>query len=239
MPINVQSGDGEMLDGIWLEIAGSGPPVILTHGFGDDASTWDALFSRLCQRYTVMRWDLPGHRKSVDYSRNPRDYEREKVGEIIDCLIARLRESALECNVRMIGHSLGGYLSLYKAVREPHSVDGLVLIASGPGFKRERARTKWNSMTDKAAGTFGLASYVAPLCRQEDSLIIDNLTRLDMPVLQVCGSLDAHYSKGMKVIEQSARVAQTCIIDDAKHHVHVSHHQEVANNILDFFTGVS
>jgi pimeloyl-ACP methyl ester carboxylesterase len=239
MPINVQSGDGEMLDGIWLEIAGSGPPVLLTHGFGDDASTWDALFSRLSQRYTVMRWDLPGHRKSVGYSRNPRDYEREKIGEIIECLIAKLREFASEGNVQMIGHSLGGYLSLYKAVREPHSVGGLVLIASGPGFKREKARTKWNSMTDKAAGIFGLESYVAPLCRQKDSLIIDNLGRLDMPILQICGSLDAHYSRGMKVIEQSAPLAQSCIIEDAKHHVHVSHHEEVANSILDFFAGVS
>ena len=235
----VQSGDGEMYDGIWLEIAGSGPPVLLTHGFGDDASTWDALFRRLSQRYTVMRWDLPGHRKSVGYSRDPRDYEREKVGEIFECLLVRLRESALECKVHLVGHSLGGYLSLHRAVREPHSVRGLVLIASGPGFKREKARAKWNSMTDKAASIFGLESYVAPLCRQKDSLIIDSLGQLHMPILQICGSLDTHYSGGMKVIEQSASLVKTCIVDDAKHHVHVSHYEEVANNILDFFTGVS
>ena len=234
----VHSGDGEMFDGIWLQIAGAGPPVLLTHGFGDDASTWDALFRCLSQRYTVMRWDLPGHRKSVGYSRNPRDYEREKVGEIFDYLLVRLRESALEYNVHLVGHSLGGYLSLYRAVREPHSVRSLVLIASGPGFRREKARTKWNSMTDKAANIFGLESYVAPLCRQKDSLILDSLGRLHMPILQICGSLDTHYSEGMKVIEQSAPLVKTYIADNAKHHVHVSHYEEVANNILGFFTGV-
>src|SRR3546814_5565266 len=39
----------------------------------------------------------------------------------------------------LVGHSLGGYLSLCRTVLEPTGVAGLVLIATGPGFRDARS----------------------------------------------------------------------------------------------------
>jgi pimeloyl-ACP methyl ester carboxylesterase len=41
--------------------AGSGPPLVLVHGFvGDGRSTWPAQLEDLCDEFTVVAWDAPG-----------------------------------------------------------------------------------------------------------------------------------------------------------------------------------
>src|SRR3546814_11233808 len=46
-----------------LTVQGAGPPVVLTHGFADDAATFDRLVPALT-RHRLARWDLPGHGSS-------------------------------------------------------------------------------------------------------------------------------------------------------------------------------
>ena len=50
---------------IYVEEAGSGPAVVLTHGFGGSCRTWDAQFALLEPRYRTLRWDLLGHGQSA------------------------------------------------------------------------------------------------------------------------------------------------------------------------------
>ena len=51
----------------------------------------------------------------------------------------------------LVGHSLGGYLSLAQAILEPGSVSGLVLVAAGPGFRSDKSRDQWNASIDPIA----------------------------------------------------------------------------------------
>ena len=49
----------------------------------------------------------------------------------------------------VLGHSLGGYLSLELALAHPDRVRGVVLVDTGPGYRNDVARDGWNRMAAK------------------------------------------------------------------------------------------
>src|SRR5258708_37025985 len=87
----------------------------------------------------------------------------------------------------LIGHSLGGYLSLCVAVQYPQLVKALVLIATGPGFRDETAREQWN----RYALSMDTGADAHPAARQlgvnSDANVINGLGSIQVPVLVVVG----------------------------------------------------
>ncbi len=51
--------------GLYYEIAGSGYPLVLIHGFGLDTRMWDDQFEAFARHYRVVRYDMRGYGKSV------------------------------------------------------------------------------------------------------------------------------------------------------------------------------
>ena len=55
-----------------FRVAGSGPPLVLVHGIGDNSATWEAIIPALARRHLVIAPDLLGHGQSdkprADYS---------------------------------------------------------------------------------------------------------------------------------------------------------------------------
>lgn len=86
-----------------------------THGFGDTSSTWDAQWPQLVRRYRALRWDLPGHGRSPRHD-DPEAYSRNAALDHLDAMIRRVGDDAV-----LIGHSLGGYLSLCRAFAPPRA----------------------------------------------------------------------------------------------------------------------
>ncbi|MGY9072477.1 MAG: alpha/beta fold hydrolase [Acidimicrobiales bacterium] len=213
--------------GLYAEVSGTGSPVLLVHGFGDDLHTWDGLITDLESRHTVVRFDLPGHGRSINFGSTPADHERDVALELIDTMVTFCQSRSGRTQVNIVGHSLGGYLAMCHAVRRPETTNALGLIATGPGFRRTESRAKWNSMAAKATAAFGLAEYVAPLCQQHDALVLDGLDRLAMPVAQVVGSEDSHYFAGMEVLDSRLPDISTVRVDGGRHHVHQTHPAEV------------
>lgn len=207
--------------------------MLLLHGFGDDLHTWDELVDEWDETVFVARPDLPGHGGSVNFGTEPADHTRDVALGLIENLVAGLAAQAGSDQVVLVGHSLGGYLAMCHALRNPQTVAGLGLIATGPGFGREEARAKWNAMIDKATARFGLAPQVAPLCRQDDALVLDSLAELAMPIVQLVGSSDTHYFAGMEVVEARAAQATSVYVPGGRHHVHRTHTAEVAEALRD------
>jgi pimeloyl-ACP methyl ester carboxylesterase len=88
---------------------GEGPPVILIHGMAASLQDWDEFIPSLVSRgYRAIALDLPGHGESVK-PEEPQHYH-------VDALYATLRDWIgslhLEGPPLLVGHSLGGYLSL-------------------------------------------------------------------------------------------------------------------------------
>ena len=50
---------------LYYELAGSGHPLVLVHGFSLDTRMWDDQFETFAQHYRVMRYDCRGYGKSA------------------------------------------------------------------------------------------------------------------------------------------------------------------------------
>ncbi|MCE9646900.1 MAG: alpha/beta hydrolase [Chloroflexi bacterium] len=105
--------------------AGLGAPVILTHGLAASLHDWDDLLPELAGAgYAGYALDLLGHGES-EKPESRSAYTVEKVYEHFSEWIDLLE---IGRPMTLIGHSLGGALSLLYAIRNPQRVNALVLV---------------------------------------------------------------------------------------------------------------
>src|SRR6201997_2386971 len=105
-------------------IAGSGPAILLIHGIGDNSTTWNTVQAKLAQRFTVIAPDLLGHGKSD----KPRaDYSVAAYANGMRDLLSVL---GIE-RVTVIGHSLGGGVTMQFVYQYPQLVERVVLVGTG------------------------------------------------------------------------------------------------------------
>ena len=100
---------------------------------GNTSGVWADIVRSLNGSATALCWDLRGHGRS-ERSQDPEDYARKFAVADLATMIAHAGGSADNPAV-LVGHSLGGYLSLCAAIQYPRLVKALVLIATGPGFR--------------------------------------------------------------------------------------------------------
>jgi len=102
---------------------GTGPPLVLLHGAGDNALDWRWVMPALAATHRVYAPDLPGSpdsaRPAADYS--PGFFERFVAGFLDALDIER---------AAMVGNSLGGLVALSLAISAPARVTALVLVDS-------------------------------------------------------------------------------------------------------------
>jgi 3-oxoadipate enol-lactonase len=104
--------------GIFCEVTGHGPPLVLTHDAILHRETWDAQFESLSGSYRVVRWDRRGYGRS-DEPGAPYASDED---------LARVITSLTEPPAILMGCSNGGLLSLQCALAHPELVAALVLV---------------------------------------------------------------------------------------------------------------
>src|SRR4029079_3559900 len=125
------SGDGVKID---YGSHGSGPTILLSHGYSSTCRMWDGQVAALKDRYQVLVWDMRGHGES-DYPKDPALYsEGLTIGDMRALLDVVGADKAI-----VAGLSLGGYMSLAFHASHPNRVRALMLFDTGPGFKKDEA----------------------------------------------------------------------------------------------------
>jgi pimeloyl-ACP methyl ester carboxylesterase len=125
---------------IHYEVHGQqGPVLLLTHGYSATSEMWKGQIDAFSKNHRLVLWDMRGHGQS-DYPENPSAYsEAHTVADIAALLDAVGAKRGI-----IGGLSLGGYMSLAFFRAHPERASALLIIDTGPGFKKDDAREAWN-----------------------------------------------------------------------------------------------
>jgi pimeloyl-ACP methyl ester carboxylesterase len=96
--------------------------LIFSHANGFPASTYRKLFGLLAPPYRIAAVEMYGH--------NPRYPVTDNWPHLVDELLALIEREAVNEQALLVGHSLGGFLSLMAAHKLPQRVRGVILLDS-------------------------------------------------------------------------------------------------------------
>lgn len=213
-----------MTAGLHIEARGAGPAVVFTHGFGRTGDTWAPQVEALAGDHHVVTWDLRGHgRSDAPAGLYTREDALADLGSVVDLAMADGGGPVL-----LVGHSLGGYLSLAYTLGRPETVRGLALLSTGPGFRNPASMEKFNRGVARIGAAAGVPENAWEVATHRDSMVIDRLAEITRPLLMMCGAGDRPmYTTGAKVVSERVGDGRLVEIAGAGHEPHVDRPDEV------------
>ena len=241
---------------IYYEVHGDGPPLILTHGYSSTSAMWKEQVEALSKHHKLILWDMRGHGQS-DYPDDPACYsEALTVGDIAALLDVVGAKKAI-----VGGLSLGGYMSLAFYRAHPERVSALLIIDTGPGFKKDDARAAWNKRALDTADRFdregldvlkaasrerssvshrdarGLALAARGMLTQRDARVIEVLPEIKVPSLVVVGADDTPFLAASDYMAAKIPGAKKVVIPDAGHAANIDQPEAFNAAVLGFLAG--
>ncbi len=107
---------------VHVEIIGTGPNLVLIHGWGMSGAVWQPLVKKLSKLFTLHLVDLPG----MGFSRPIEPFHLHAVAEKV--------AEILPADADVVGWSLGGQVAMRIALDYPDLVRRLVLVGATPCF---------------------------------------------------------------------------------------------------------
>lgn len=238
---------------IYYEVHGSGPPLLLTHGYSSTSAMWQGQIEALSRNYRLVLWDMRGHGRS-DYPDDPQAYsEAATVADMAALLDAVGAQRAI-----VGGLSLGGYMSLAFYRAHPERVRALLIVDTGPGFKKDDARDAWNKRAYDTAERFereglavlktlsrerstvshrdatGLAHAARGMLTQRDARVIELLPGIKVPSLVVVGADDTPFLAASDYMAAKIPGAKKVVIPAAGHAVNIDQPKAFIDAVLPF-----
>jgi pimeloyl-ACP methyl ester carboxylesterase len=242
---------------IHYEVHGSGPALLLTHGYSSTSAMWQGQVAALSKRHRLILWDMRGHGQS-DYPDDPKAYsEALTTGDI-----AALLDMAGAGKAIVGGLSLGGYMSLAFYRAYPERVSALLIIDTGPGFRKDDAREAWNKRALDTADRFdregldvlksasrerstvshrdamGLARAARGMLTQRDARVIESLPGIKVPSLVVVGADDTPFLAASDYMAAKIPGARKVVIPAAGHAVNIDQPQAFIEAVVPFLDGL-
>ncbi len=209
------------------KVDGNGPPLLLTHGYSSTSAMWQGQIEALSKRHKLVLWDMRGHGQS-DYPEDPGAYsEALTVGDMAALLDEVGANSAI-----VGGLSLGGYMSLAFYRAHPERVSALLIIDTGPGFKKSDAGRERATASHRDAT--GLARAARGMLTQRDASVIELLPGIKVPALVVVGADDTPFLAASDYMAAKIPSARKVVIPSAGHAVNIDQPQAFIDAVLPF-----
>jgi 2-succinyl-6-hydroxy-2,4-cyclohexadiene-1-carboxylate synthase len=246
------------------EVRGSGPRVVLLHGFAQNHRCLGPLADAVAADHTVVLPDAPGHGGSLTH----RDADVTHAAE----LLTTTGGSAV-----YVGYSMGGRICLRAAVDRPDRVRALVLIGATAGIEdaderaaRRAADHAWAERLEaigvdafvqewlsaemfaglpdwarfdaqrRTNAVEGLAASLRSAGTGSMAPLWDRLGELRMPVLCITGSLDERYGAlARRLVDRIGAGARHVEIEGAGHAAHLERPAEVSRAVVEFLASTS
>ena len=128
---------------VFYRVSGQGKTVVLLHGFGEDGNIWNDIEKKLKNNFRIIIPDIPGSGKSGLLKNENKPVEIDDYAEVVRGILKN--ESVDSCTV--IGHSMGGYITLAIAEKYPEILNGFGLFHSTAfADNEERKQTRLKSI---------------------------------------------------------------------------------------------
>ena len=234
---------------ISYEQTGSGPPLVMLHGFTQSARTWGKAADALAASHRLLLVDAPGHGRSAGVTADlttGADLMARAVGPVAG-------------PAAWLGYSMGGRFALHVALGHPDLVDRLILVSTTAGIAdadERAARRQWDEDLARRVESEGVGPFVTWWLHQplfatlpEESAQMEGrmggdaaglaaslrlagtgaqeplwarLDELAMPVLVVAGRLDTRYvDLAERLVEAIGPNASIRVIEEAGHACHL------------------
>ncbi len=240
---------------IYYEIHGTGPAVLLTHGYSATSQMWRGQIEALSKDHTLILWDMRGHGQSD----SPRDENAYSEALTTADMAALLDHLDFEDAV-IGGLSLGGYMSLAFYADYPERVKALLIIDTGPGFKKDEAREEWNKMARVRADAIeakgasalqsrspeqaqsqhkdieGLAWAARYLLTQNTPRVINLLPDIKVPSLVIVGEEDKPFLIASDYMTKKIPGASQVIIPKAGHAANIDQPDAFNEALVSFLS---
>lgn len=238
---------------LYFEVHGEGPVVLLSHGYSATSQMWRGQVEALSARRKLVIWDMRGHGRS-EYPADPAAYSEEAT---VADMAALLDEVGARSAV-IGGLSLGGYMSLAFHRAHPERTEALLIIDTGPGFKKDEARDAWNVTAHRTAERYetqglggleagsvemrtaqhrspdGLVKAARGMLAQRDSRVIESLPDVRVPALVVVGSEDKPFLAASDYMAAKIPGAEKAVIEGAGHAANIDRPEAFNQALLDF-----
>jgi pimeloyl-ACP methyl ester carboxylesterase len=242
---------------IYYEVHGEGRPVLLTHGYSATAQMWRGQVESFAKAYKLITWDMRGHGQS-DY---PTDQKAYSEAHTVADMAAILNEVGAPTAV-IGGLSLGGYMSLAFHLAHPDRTQALLIIDTGPGYKKDEPREGWNANALRTADRYekdglarlaagsaetrtashrsadGLARAARGMLTQRDARVINSLPDIAVPSLVVVGANDTPFLAASDYMAGKIPGAQKVVIPDAGHSANIDQPEAFNTAVLNFLAAL-
>lgn len=211
--------------------SGGGAPLLLSHSFGSTQRAWASNVNALATGRRCVTWDMRGHGRS-DSPVAPQAYS---AAACVSDMASLLEEVGADRAV-LCGLSLGGYLSLAFYLAHPERVTALVLADTGPGFRNDEARQRWNERAFAQADRIeadglaalgsgrwlhrsadGVAKAARGMLAQRDGSVIESLPAVSVPTLVIVGANDGPFMGAANYMAAKIPNATLAVIEHAGH----------------------
>lgn len=191
----------QVVDGIFIDISGSGPAVLLLHGFPESHLMWRDVAPALARNFTVVCADLPGYGQSHGPPvADPAAYSKRAIA---GRLVSAMRTLGFP-RFAVAGHDRGGRVAYRMALDHPSQVVRLAVLDIIPTL------TAW----ERADARFALGFWPWTLLAQPSPLPERLLAADAEAVLQ---HTLTHWGTPASVFPADVRAAYLASLRDARH----------------------
>jgi len=216
---------------LFYEETGSGEPLILLHGNGEDHTIFDNVAKHFAKKYRVIAIDTRGHGKS------PLGDEPFSLYQFAEDLNEFMNEQKIE-KANILGFSDGGNIALIFASEYPEKV--IKLIANGANTKPSGIkplvhlamlfRYMLYSVAAAFSGKFELKKALYYIMLHEPHITKEELGQISAPTLVLVGTEDLIRESESKYIKKSIPNSEIVFI--------LGNHFIVKNNTKDYIFAV-
>jgi pimeloyl-ACP methyl ester carboxylesterase len=242
---------------LYYEVHGDGPVILLTHGYSATSQMWRGQIATLSAKNKLVTWDMRGHGQS-DYPDDQSAYSEEAT--VAD--MAALLDHVGTKTAIVGGLSLGGYMSLAFHLKHPERVRALLIIDTGPGYRKDEPRDGWNANALKTAERFerdglgqlrsgsaeratashrdatGLAKAARGMLTQRDARVINSLPEIKVPSLVLVGDKDTPFLAAADYMAAKIPNATKAVIANAGHASNIDQPQAFNEALGKFIANV-